>query len=213
MPWIQYLYPVVFYRMTTAERDAMPTVPNYLVIQNTTVNRLQMFVDEEWVDFAKFLGSLSDGDFLKWDDANNVWVPGALVDGDIPAGVMRDAEHTAIGDGAPHHAQAHTLASHSSKAHSELSDAPADAHHPQAHSLASHSTKVHTELTGVTADQHHAETHSAAKHTGTIGYIYKEVVLPITDALAANAEGPHVPVVYAPKASSVDKVYSAARLT
>jgi len=31
---------------------------------------------------------------------------------------------------------AHTLASHSTKAHSELSDAPADAHHPQSHASA-----------------------------------------------------------------------------
>ena len=32
----------------------------------------------------------------------------ALVDADIPTGVMRDSEHTAIGDAAPHHARLHT---------------------------------------------------------------------------------------------------------
>jgi hypothetical protein len=32
---------------------------------------------------------------------------GTLDDGQIPAGVMRDAEHTAIGDAAPHHPEAH----------------------------------------------------------------------------------------------------------
>ncbi len=32
-----------------------------------------------------------------------------------------------------------------------------NAHHAQAHTLASHSTKAHTELTGVTAAQHHAK--------------------------------------------------------
>jgi len=31
------------------------------------------------------------------------------VDADIPAAVMRDAEHTAIGDGSPHHAQSHNF--------------------------------------------------------------------------------------------------------
>lgn len=39
----------------------------------------------------------------------------------------------------PQAPKAHTLASHSTKAHSELSDAPADAHHPQSHNAASHS--------------------------------------------------------------------------
>jgi hypothetical protein len=38
---------------------------------------------------------------------------GVLADAQIPSGVMRDAEHTAIGDGAPHHPQAHALPSHS----------------------------------------------------------------------------------------------------
>ncbi len=105
-------------------------------------------------------------------------------------------EHVAIGNGAPHHTpythpssgscpqtpKVHTLASHSTKPHSALSDAPADAHHPQshnaashsdiastgaaiddavakkhatAHTLASHSTKSHGELTGITQGQHH----------------------------------------------------------
>ncbi len=37
-----------------------------------------------------------------------------------------------------HHAQSHTLASHSAKAHADLSDAPADAHHTEAHAPESH---------------------------------------------------------------------------
>lgn len=57
-----------------------------------------------------------------------------------------------------HTPKAHTLASHSTKAHSELTGVTADLHHPQAHDLASHTTKAHTELTGVTANQHHAPT-------------------------------------------------------
>lgn len=36
-------------------------------------------------------------------------------------------------------------------------DADPDAHHNQAHTLTSHTTKAHTELTGVTADQHHTK--------------------------------------------------------
>lgn len=81
-----------------------------------------------------------------------------------------------------HTPKAHTLASHSTKAHTELTGVTANQHHPQshnaashsdiassgadiddavakkhaqAHTLASHSTKAHTELTGVTANQHH----------------------------------------------------------
>ncbi|MBA7624936.1 hypothetical protein ES703_32356 [subsurface metagenome] len=64
-----------------------------------------------------------------------------------------------------HHAQAHTLASHSTKAHAELTNVTSDQHHPQAHTLASHSTKAHTELTNVTANQHHNESHTAASHS------------------------------------------------
>ena len=40
----------------------------------------------------------------------------------------------------------------------------ASAHHPQAHTLGSHSTKAHTELTGVTTSQHHTKyTNASAK--------------------------------------------------
>jgi len=55
------------------------------------------------------------------------------------------ADHLAIGDAAPHH--------------------------PQAHTLASHTTKAHAELTGIGADDHHARQHAisaAADHTGRI---------------------------------------------
>lgn len=65
-----------------------------------------------------------------------------------------------------HVPQAHTLASHSTKAHSELTGIGADDHHPQAHTLASHSTKAHSELTGVGADDHHAQAHKNAHKTG-----------------------------------------------
>lgn len=64
-----------------------------------------------------------------------------------------------------HTPKAHTLASHSTKAHTELTDVSADQHHAQTHTLASHSTKAHTELTGVTADQHHVQAHILDSHS------------------------------------------------
>ena len=90
-------------------------------------------------------------------------------------------------DNALDHAEAHTLASHSTKAHSELTNVltsqhhvktvsseislaslleknhaslasvTSDQHHPQSHTLASHSTKAHSELTNVTTSQHHVK--------------------------------------------------------
>ncbi len=39
-------------------------------------------------------------------------------------------------------------------------------HTPKAHTLASHSTKAHTELSGVTSDQHHAQLHGADHENG-----------------------------------------------
>ena len=83
-----------------------------------------------------------------------------------------------------HHAQAHSLASHSSKAHSELTGIGsgdhhtqvhthashtgigANDHHPQAHTLASHSSKAHSELTGIGSGDHHAQVHTHASHSG-----------------------------------------------
>jgi len=69
----------------------------------------------------------------------------ALALGSI-AGNLTDAQH-----GSQTVANAH--------AHSHLSGIGANDHHAQAHTLASHSTKAHSELTGVTSDQHHARSH------------------------------------------------------
>lgn len=59
-----------------------------------------------------------------------------------------------------HHAQAHDLASHSTKAHAELSDAPADAHHPQLHEGEHRSgggdELNHDNLAGFAANEHKA---------------------------------------------------------
>lgn len=65
-------------------------------------------------------------------------------------------------DGNAHHNAAHTLASHSTKAHSELSDAPTNAHHNESHTLNSHSTKAHSELSDAPIDAHHNEAHVLA---------------------------------------------------
>ncbi|MQY58499.1 MAG: hypothetical protein GH144_02650 [Clostridia bacterium] len=43
----------------------------------------------------------------------------------------------------------------------------ANAHHAQSHTLASHSTKAHSELTGVTASQHHTKFTTAEHDTST----------------------------------------------
>ncbi len=71
-----------------------------------------------------------------------------------------------------HHAQAHTLASHSSKDHLELTTVTSDQHHPQSHTLTSHSTKAHSELTSIGTDNHHAQVHAlnSANHTGDLAY-------------------------------------------
>ncbi|GAI10928.1 unnamed protein product [marine sediment metagenome] len=63
-----------------------------------------------------------------------------------------------------HTPKAHTLGSHSTKAHTELTGVAANQHHNETHTLASHSTKAHAELTGVSKDQHHNEDHKA-RHT------------------------------------------------
>ena len=39
-------------------------------------------------------------------------------------------------------------------------------HTPKAHTLASHSSKAHSELTGVSSDQHHAQLHAASHENG-----------------------------------------------
>jgi len=44
-------------------------------------------------------------------------------------------------------------------------------HTPKAHTLASHSTKAHSELTGVSADQHHAQAHKLDSHTDPDGIL------------------------------------------
>lgn len=68
-----------------------------------------------------------------------------------------------------HHAQAHSLASHSSKAHNELTGIGANDHHAQAHSHA------HSSITGVSADQHHAQVHAMGSHSDFSSYLDQAV--------------------------------------
>jgi len=75
---------------------------------------------------------------------------------------------TQIQDHAPqeHADEAHSIAYATA---TELADHAAlpDVHHAQSHTLGSHSTKAHSELTGVTANQHHNQTHGDADHSET----------------------------------------------
>jgi hypothetical protein len=71
-----------------------------------------------------------------------------------------------------HTPKAHTLESHSSRAHSELTGIGANDHHPQAHTLESHSSKAHSELTGVGANDHHNELHASDHKTGGNQVLY-----------------------------------------
>lgn len=79
-----------------------------------------------------------------------------------------------------HHAAAHTLASHSTKAHSELSDAPDDAHHPKLHASTHNNGQPdvvnHDSLAGFVGAEHLSlpnsmanvinSGHTKAMHTG-----------------------------------------------
>ncbi len=85
----------------------------------------------------------------------------------------------------PQPPKAHTLASHSTKAHAELTGVGTDDHHAEAHNLASHTTKAHAELTGVTAAQHHAK------------YTPGEAVLAVEAAGLALASGKNIKVIQA----------------
>ncbi len=49
--------------------------------------------------------------------------------------------------------------------HTGLAGLTTDNHHAQSHSLASHSSEAHSELSGVTADLHHAQTHNNTYHS------------------------------------------------
>lgn len=75
----------------------------------------------------------TDGEVGKAATSN--WSHDHDADPDAHHAAFVAADHTAIGDGAPHHAAAHTLASHSTKAHAELTDVTENQHHARQHAL------------------------------------------------------------------------------
>ncbi|KKL18193.1 hypothetical protein LCGC14_2477990, partial [marine sediment metagenome] len=95
-----------------------------------------------------------------------------------------DADAAAHPGGVP--PAAHTLASHSTKAHGELSDAPPDAHHDESHSLASHSSRAHSELTGVGITDHHTAAILESLLTTQNDIIIRGVAAPERLAVAAS---------------------------
>lgn len=59
--------------------------------------------------------------------------------------------------------------------HDDLGGVGVNDHHAQAHSLASHSSKAHSELTGVTANLHHAQIHALTTHSDFATYLNQAV--------------------------------------
>lgn len=120
-----------------------------------------------------------------------------------PAGAPDDNQIVAFSSGVPywlqlphanlasvtsdqHHAQAHSLASHSSKAHSELTGVGANDHHPQTHSHA------HSSITGVSANQHHPQAHTHGSHSGIgVNDHHAQIHGPATHTREGNDEISH----------------------
>jgi len=76
-------------------------------------------------------------------------------------------------------------------------------HTPKAHTLASHSTKDHNELTGVTSDQHHAQSHSLASHSGS-GTVKTTLSFAVTGTLTTGND--KAPTIVAPCTLTITKV-------
>lgn len=74
-----------------------------------------------------------------------------------PAGSPNDNQIVGFSSGEPYWLQL---------PHANLAGVSADQHHAQAHTLASHSSKAHSELTGISANQHHAQSHTHGSHSG-----------------------------------------------
>jgi hypothetical protein len=69
----------------------------------------------------------TDGETAKAPQSN--WAYDHWKDPDAHHTAFTEADHLAIGDATPHHAEAHTLASHSTKAHAELTGVGSSDHH------------------------------------------------------------------------------------
>lgn len=129
--------------------EGTPNRLNWTMLQSDTIgNRPAAHAD---INGTKFL-STNETPMILYEVRSGSWVSIAEFHPTVTAN--------------QHHAQSHSLASHSSEAHSELSGVGVDQHHAQAHSLASHSSEAHSELTGVTSDLHHAQAHQATHVSG-----------------------------------------------
>lgn len=90
---------------------------------------------------------------------------------------LAGAEHTAAGLTIGHVVRASGAAAFAfaELQHGDLGGLGVNDHHAQAHSLASHSTKAHSELTGVTANLHHAQIHALTTHSDFGTYLNQAV--------------------------------------
>ncbi len=74
LTWKQLL-PVVFATWTTAERDAVTDPPAYLVIYNTTLQRLEIFDNIDWQDFLTYYGTATSEEIPVWNSTEGYWEP------------------------------------------------------------------------------------------------------------------------------------------
>lgn len=159
-----YLKPCIFWRMTTAERDA-ENWPDYATICNTDVHRIQRFVQEEWVDVAEFIGTPSDEDYLVWNDTEKVFEPKS------PAEVMAILSGEAAADFAMNSNKITGLTAGS--ASNEAVEF--DQLHAQSHNVASHSdttatgAETETLTDGSDADSLHDHTNHGVTHNAVHG--------------------------------------------
>jgi hypothetical protein len=88
---------------------------------------------------------------------------------------LTNAEHVAVGDAAPHHAEQHAHPAAGVINHSDLSNVGVNDHHAimHAHTTLDGSGQItHADINGVGANDHHAQVHGAAQHTFNIGRVY-----------------------------------------
>ena len=72
--WKQ-LGPVVFAKYTTAERDAVSDPPAYLVLYNTTLQKLELFDNIDWQEFLTYFGTATSEEIAVWNATESYWEP------------------------------------------------------------------------------------------------------------------------------------------
>lgn len=176
-----YLKPCIFWRMTTAERDAEPNWPAYATICNTDVHRIQRLVQDEWVDVAEFNGTPADEDYLVWNDTEKVWEPKS------PAEVLAILSGEAAADFAMNSNKITGLTAGAASGEA----VEYDQLHPQAHTIASHSdttatgAETETLTDGSDSDALHTHTYANLTDAKTIG-IADDNLVEVDDADAAD---------------------------